>query len=104
VSAPTQSHLVQGPLTRQPQDCAALAGAFVSAAEALWDAATLDDPAQMWEDGRAAASWAIAACDRTAPTLRRKPPAQTQPQATGTAANSGLFPASELGLALSDPG
>jgi len=73
MSQPATSNQVQGPLIRQPQDCAALARAFVSAAEALWDAATLDDPAQMWGDGRAAASCALAACNRNAPPAPAAP-------------------------------
>jgi len=59
---------VQGPLVRQPLPAARLAGACVSAAEALWDAATQDDAAQMWEDAKAAASWVLAACERAQPT------------------------------------
>jgi hypothetical protein len=92
---------IQGPLVRQPAIAARLAGAFVSAAEALWDAATLDDPAQMWEDGRAAASWALAACERVEDDLpKRIPPApataETGLAATGTDGQTllpGLVPA-----------
>ena len=90
---------IQGPLVRQPIASARLAAAFVSAAEALYDAATLDDVAQMWEDGRAAASWALAACERAEDDLpKRIPPAATQQPiaATGTDGQTmlpGLAPA-----------
>jgi hypothetical protein len=39
-----------------------LAALLVSAAEELYDAATLDDAGQMYEDARRAASRVLAAC------------------------------------------
>lgn len=90
---------VQGPLVRQPVNAARLAGAFVSAAEALWDAATREDIAQMWEDGRAAASWALAACDHVEADLPRQVQAITQaPAPDGT-----LFDMAKL-TGTTDPG
>jgi hypothetical protein len=61
---------VQGPLVRQPAPAAQLAVACISAAEALWDAATREDTAQMWEEAKAAASWVLAATERGAPSHR----------------------------------
>ena len=46
----------------QPAPAARLARILVHAAEELWDAATLDDPGQMWEEARAVASRILAAC------------------------------------------
>ena len=89
---------VQGPLVRQPLPAARLAGACVSAAEALWDAATYDDPAQMWEEARAAASWVLAACDRAEPTFRKQVTAAAQPASGGA-----LFDTAPL-TGTSDPG
>lgn len=44
----------------QPAACQRLAEVYTSAAEALWEAATSFDLAQMWEDGREAASHVLA--------------------------------------------
>ncbi|MFZ1085460.1 MAG: hypothetical protein WAN35_10880 [Terracidiphilus sp.] len=49
-------------VTGQPPYLAGLAELLVGAAEDLWDAATLDDSAQMYEDARRAASRVLAAC------------------------------------------
>ena len=95
----SQTITIKGPLVRQPMASARLAAAFVSAAEALYDAATLDDVAQMWEDGRAAASWALIACHRVEDDLPK--PAKAP---VGADAPTGLFPASELAIAMPDPG
>jgi len=92
---------VQGPLVRQPVNAARLAGAFVSAAEALWDAATRDDMGQMWEDGRAAASWALAACDRVEADLPRT--VQAIAPAASIATDGALFDMAKP-TGTSDPG
>ena len=95
---------IQGPLVRQPIASARLAAAFVSAAEALYDAATLDDVAEMWESGRSAASWALAACERAEDDLpKRIPPATAAPAvaATGTDGQT-MLPG--LAVAHPDPG
>lgn len=60
---PSATMQVQGPLISQSPAAARLAEVFISAAEQLWDAAALDDPAQMWEDGRRAASRVLAVCE-----------------------------------------
>jgi hypothetical protein len=60
VEAPAR--LVQGPLISQPAAAARLAHILVHAAEDLWDAATLSEPSQMYEDARRAASRVLAAC------------------------------------------
>jgi hypothetical protein len=54
--------LVSGPLVTQSESCARMARILMVAAEELWDAAVLNDPAQMWEEARAAASRVLAAC------------------------------------------
>ncbi len=54
--------LVQGPLVPQSAPAARLAAILTHAAEELWDAATQEDRAQMWEDARAIASRILAAC------------------------------------------
>jgi hypothetical protein len=53
---------VEGPLIHQPAAAARLAHILVHAAEDLWEAATLDNPADMYEDARRAASRVLAAC------------------------------------------
>jgi len=65
---------VQGPLVPQAEAAARLAAAFVSGAEALWDAATLDDAGEAWEAGRAAASFVLAACNRAELRIPKKAP------------------------------
>jgi hypothetical protein len=62
MTTPPPPYHVQGPLICQPAAAARLACILVAAAEALWDASTLDDPAQMYEDARLAASRVLAAC------------------------------------------
>lgn len=52
----------QGPLVPQPPAAARLAAVLVHAAEELWDAATLEDTAWMWEEARAIASRILASC------------------------------------------
>jgi hypothetical protein len=52
---------VEGPLIRQPEPAARLARILNNAATELWEACTLDDPAQMWEEARAIASRILAA-------------------------------------------
>jgi hypothetical protein len=54
--------LVQGPLVMQTEPAARLATVLHNSAQELWDAATLEDAAQMWEDARAIASRILAAC------------------------------------------
>jgi hypothetical protein len=51
-----------GPLVTQPVPAARLARILHNAAQELWDACTLQDAAQMWEDARAIASRILAAC------------------------------------------
>ena len=53
---------VQGPLVSQPEPAARLARILVSAADALYDAATLEDAGEMWELARLAASRVLACC------------------------------------------
>ena len=53
---------VQGPLVRQPVPAARLATILHNAAMDLWDVATEEDAAQMWEEARAIASRILAAC------------------------------------------
>lgn len=90
--------LVEGQLVRRPLPAARLAGACVSAAEALWDAATQDDPTRMWEDAKAAASWVLAACERAEPTFRKPVAPAEQPPSDGA-----LFDMTPLANS-SDPG
>jgi hypothetical protein len=52
----------QGPLIRQPAPAARLARILHRSATDLWDACTLSDPAQMWEEARAIASRILTAC------------------------------------------
>ena len=54
--------MVRGPLVQQPADCARLAAILHMAAMDLWDVATEQDQAQMWEEARAIASRILAAC------------------------------------------
>ena len=49
-----------GPLVRQPPQSARLARILHHAAQELWDACTLPDSAQMWEEARAVASRILA--------------------------------------------
>jgi hypothetical protein len=51
-----------GPLVQQNAPAAHLAELLCHAAEELWDTATLDDSAQMWEDARRIASGILSAC------------------------------------------
>ncbi len=53
---------VLGPLVSQSASCARLAHILVHAAEDLWEASTLHDPAQMYEEARAAASRVLEVC------------------------------------------
>jgi hypothetical protein len=53
---------VRGPLVHQPANAARLAAILHNAAMDLWDVATEEDPAQMWEEARAIASRILAAC------------------------------------------
>lgn len=61
---PTQesAELTDGPLVRQPAPAARLAHILTNAADDLYDAATNQDPAEMWEQARAAASRVLACC------------------------------------------
>jgi hypothetical protein len=52
----------QGPLVRQPVAAARLARVLNHAATELWDACTLTDTADMWEEARAIASRILASC------------------------------------------
>lgn len=54
--------LVQGPLVQQTAAAARLATILHHAAQEMWDAATMEDAAQMWEEARAIASRVLAAC------------------------------------------
>ncbi len=54
--------LIMGPLVYQSVACARLAEILNSAATDLWDAATLDDAAEMYEEARRAASRVLACC------------------------------------------
>jgi hypothetical protein len=54
--------LVRGPLVEQPANAARLAAILHLAAMDLWDVATEQDQAQMWEEARAIASRILAAC------------------------------------------
>jgi hypothetical protein len=58
----TSWRLAQGPLIRQPAPAARLARILNNAAIELWDACTLTDSGQMWEEARAIASRILAAC------------------------------------------
>ena len=51
-----------GPLVKQPAPAARLARILNHAATELWDACTLTDPAQMWEEAKAIASRILASC------------------------------------------
>lgn len=51
-----------GFLVQQPANAARLAAILHNAAMDLWDVATEEDPAQMWEEARAIASRILAAC------------------------------------------
>jgi len=53
---------ITGPLARQPAPAARLAAILHNAAMDLWDLATEQDAAQMWEEARAIASRILAAC------------------------------------------
>ena len=57
-----QRRTVPGPLVRQPAPAARLAAILHNAAMDLWDVATEQDAAQMWEEARAIASRILAAC------------------------------------------
>jgi hypothetical protein len=58
----TDKRMVQGPLVWQPEPAARLATVLNHAATELWDASTLDDAGQMWEEARAIASRILASC------------------------------------------
>jgi hypothetical protein len=62
MTTPHPTRIVQGPLVRQPEPAARLAHILNNAATELWDASTLDDAGQMWEEARAIASRILAAC------------------------------------------
>jgi hypothetical protein len=53
---------VRGPLVQQPVPAARFAAILYNAAQDLWDVATEEDAAQMWEEARAIASRILAAC------------------------------------------
>lgn len=53
---------VRGPLVLQPEPAARLANILHNAAQELWDAATEQDTAYMWEQARAVASRILASC------------------------------------------
>jgi len=57
-----RTSLVRGPLVPQPANAARLAAILHMAAMDLWDVATEQDAAQMWEEARAIASRILAAC------------------------------------------
>jgi hypothetical protein len=57
-----QRRQIPGPLVRQPLPAARLAAILHNAAMDLWDVATEQDTAQMWEEARAIASRILAAC------------------------------------------
>ena len=56
---------VRGPLVQQPVPAARLATILHRAAQDLWDVATEQDAAQMWQEARAIASRILAACPNT---------------------------------------
>jgi hypothetical protein len=62
MTTPHPTRIVQGPLVRQTVPAARLATILKNSAEELWDAATLVEVADMWEDARAIASRILAAC------------------------------------------
>ena len=62
VALAKQRREVPGPLVRQPAPAAKLAAVLHNAAMDLWDVATEQDEAQMWEEARAIASRILAAC------------------------------------------
>ena len=62
VALAKQRRQVPGPLVRQPAPAARLAAILHNAAMDLWDVATEQDAAQMWEEARAIASRILAAC------------------------------------------
>lgn len=62
LTAATTQERVRGPLVVQTEPAARLANILHHAAMELWDACTLDDAAQMWEDARAIASRILASC------------------------------------------
>ena len=64
VIADTTASMERGPLVDQPVPAARLARILSNAAQELWDACTLQDAAQMWEDARAIASRILAACPK----------------------------------------
>jgi hypothetical protein len=67
----SQSKYYNGPLIQHSAAATArLATIFNAAAQDLWEIATLDDRAQMWEEARAVASRVIAACDRPERTTK----------------------------------
>ncbi|MDR3741183.1 MAG: hypothetical protein P4L40_19365 [Terracidiphilus sp.] len=51
-----------GPLVRQPAPAARLARTLNHSATELWDACTLTDATQLWEEARAIASRILASC------------------------------------------
>lgn len=59
---PTPTPTIAGPLVDQPAPAARLAHILCAAADDLYEAATLHDPAQMWEEARRAASRVLACC------------------------------------------
>ena len=58
----TTTERVRGPLVEQSPQAARLATILHNAAQELWDAATEEDAAYMWEQARAIASRILAAC------------------------------------------
>jgi hypothetical protein len=59
---PPPPTLIPGPLVDQTPTAARLAFILVHAAEDLWEAATLEEESQMYEDARRAASRVLAVC------------------------------------------
>lgn len=59
---PARPRRVHGPLVLQTEPAARLATILHNAAQELWDAATYDEAAQMWEEARIIASRILASC------------------------------------------
>lgn len=66
MTTPTPSPFMRsketGLIIGQNPEAASLSEILCGAAEDLWEAAALDDPAQMWEDARRAASRVLTTC------------------------------------------
>lgn len=59
---PCTCPMIHGMTVSQSAPAARLAHILHHAAQELWDAAVLDDPAEMWEEARAIASRILASC------------------------------------------